>query len=133
MGKSGSVKGLVLASVFNNCYLRDRELTVFELLDADPMLSSHYDNRPQVLSNTLRRYYKQGLLYRTEDPVRGHPYRYNLTKKGILRVCWMCQNSWRYLYRGHDLLRPIAILILQSLEKTTDNVKHQRIKRILNI
>jgi hypothetical protein len=64
MGKNDSVKGLVLASVFVNCYLRELELTVFELLDADQVLSSHYCRRPQVLSNTLRHYHKLGLLYR---------------------------------------------------------------------
>lgn len=117
MGKRGTAKGLVLASVFVNCYLRQRELTVFELLDADQKLSSHYGRRPQMLSNTLRRYYKLGLLYRRKDLVRGHPYRYNLTRKGFVRLEWMCLNSGRYLYRGKDLLEPLGPLIVHILEK----------------
>lgn len=40
MGTSDSAKALVLGSVFVNCCLRDEDLTVFELLDADQTLSS---------------------------------------------------------------------------------------------
>jgi hypothetical protein len=128
MGKDDSVKGLVLASVFMECYLCNRELTVSELLTADPILNAHYGRRPHVLSNVLRRYRKLGLLYRKEDYVRGHPYRYNLTKKGYSRLSWMFMNSGRYLYRGADLLEPLVLAFVFILEKREleDNLRDLR-------
>lgn len=101
-GRNGknSAKGLILANVFIECFLRERELTVSELLAADPILNCHYGRRPHVLSNVLRRYRELGLLYRTKDYVRGRSYRYNLTEKGFRRLSWMCQNSERYFFRG---------------------------------
>jgi hypothetical protein len=126
MGKKDSMKGLVLASVFFNCYLGVRELTVFELLDADQMSSSHYGRKPQVLSNTLLRYYKLGLLYRRGDFARGHPYSYNLTEKGFKRFMWMCKpaNSGRYLYRGKDFLKPLVPRIITDLKKMIYDAQH---------
>lgn len=127
MGKNDLVKGLVLASVFMECYLCERELTVYELLANHPILNVHYGRRPHVLPNVLRRYRKLGLLYRKEDYVRGHPYRYNLTKKGYNRLYWMFHNRGRYLYRGADLLKPLGPAFLFILEKR----KYENISRDL--
>jgi hypothetical protein len=130
MGKNDSVKGLVLASVFMECYLRQRELTVSELLASHLILDAHYGRRPHVLSNVLRRYRKLGLLYRKEDYVRGHPYRYNLTNKGFNRLSWMFQNSGRYLYRGADLLKPLGPALVFFLEKRKFENNIQDLRRL---
>jgi hypothetical protein len=132
MGELGIVKGLVLSSVFVYCYASGQELTVSELLNADQKLSSHYGRRPHVLSNTLRRYYKLGLLCRRKEPVRGHPYRYNLTRKGFMRLYWMFFNSEKYLYRGKDDVKPLGPLILEELKKIRDDRILKRIKRIVD-
>jgi hypothetical protein len=112
-----SVKGLVLTSVFMECYLRGRELAVSGLLESHPILHSHYGRRPHVLSNVLGRYGKLGLLYREKDYVRGHPYRYNLTEKGFKRLSWMVQNRERYLFCGADLLGPLRQGLIYVREK----------------
>jgi hypothetical protein len=130
MGESDAVKGLVLASVFMNCYRGKRYLTVLELLGADQMLSSHYGRRSQVLSNTLRRYYGQGLLDRMKESAKGFPYCYNLTRKVFWRLEWMLIHPGSYLYRGRNLVAPLAQDITNVIREMKEDLILQNIERI---
>jgi hypothetical protein len=129
-GKNDSVKGLVLSSVFIECYLPELDLTVSELLAAHPILNGHYGLRPHVLSNVLRRYKIQGLLYRWEEYVRGHPCRYNLTEKGFNRLDWMSRNSTRYLFCGKDLVSSLtqagAFVHVWGKRQLEDQLRNER-------
>ena len=133
MGKKGNVKGLVLSSVFRHCYDHQRGLTVSELLANDPLLMAHYGRRPQVLSNTLRRYYKLGLLSRKEEVVIGHPYRYNLTEKGFNRLVWMATHHWKYFDGDKNLLIPLMEDILRIMENRRSEMERARAQRIKSL
>jgi len=100
-----------------NCYVPQREMTAYELLDADPLLNSHYGRHPKVLSNVLQRYYKQGLLYRNQSPRRGRVFYYGITEKGFERLLWLLSNRRWYFFQDRDFLEQLSIQILHFLEK----------------
>ena len=132
MGKprAAKVKGLVLAGIFMQCHLRQRILSVKELLDADFWLHYHFGKRPRVLSNTLRRYKKLGLLRRDKYSGRGCPYRYSLTSKGFNRLWWMATHSEKYLYRDIDIVKPLIPLMLLEMERKRNEIRLRNIRRI---
>jgi len=108
----------VLASIFTNCFMPKLEMTVNELFDADKRLNALYGRHPHVLSNTLRRYKKQGLVYRIQDSRRGRPFYYGMTEKGFKRLEWMAVNRPKqYFFQDKEFMKELLTQIISVLEK----------------
>ena len=136
--KPGFAKMLVLACVFMRCYYWQREMTVLEFLYFDPRLKSRYGRHPNVLSNLLGRYCKQGLLYRRRSLSIGRPFYYGMTKKGFERLKWFVNKPkfQSYFYNDPDFMVELLSRLISFVDKkerlSIEMRGHGNLEEILN-